>query len=163
MVGLEAAKMKHVQSGLAYVYGAIKMVVTFPQSPVIEMRWSEKNAEGVLQEKTFTSSAIIASVMNGRRMGGSFFMGPNAQLDDGELDLCTAEHRSRIKVVKIILHYTKGTQHLSSGVMQTRSTQYTFKALEGGMVAHSDGETICLDGKELQISCVPAALRLIGV
>jgi len=31
------------------------------------------------------------------------------------------------------------------------------------MAAHCDGETICYDGKELEISCIPGALRLIGI
>jgi YegS/Rv2252/BmrU family lipid kinase len=162
MVGLEAAKMKHVQSGLAYVFGAIKMAVTFPPSPTLEAHWEEKTADGV-QEKSHTGDMIIASIMNGRRMGGSFYMGPNALLDDGELDLCMASHRSRLKVVKIIVHYTKGTQDVCGGITRARSSGYTIKALQGGMVAHADGETICLDGKELHISCIPSALRLIGV
>jgi diacylglycerol kinase family enzyme len=128
------------------------------------MRWSEKDAEtNAHHDRVFTSSALIASVMNGKRMGGSFYMGPNALLSDGELDLCTANHRSRMKVPKIIFHYTKGTQHLCNGVTQARSSWFSFKAIDGGMVAHSDGETICLDGKELHITCVPAALRLVGV
>ncbi|MDR1785175.1 MAG: diacylglycerol kinase family lipid kinase [Spirochaetaceae bacterium] len=162
MVGLEAAKL-HVQSGLAYALGAIKMAVTFPPSPILEVHWTEQSPEtGEAVEKSQTLPAIIASIMNGRRMGGSFFMGPDARLDDGALDLCMAEHRSRSQVVKIILHYTKGTQHLCGGVTKARSLRYTFKALEGGMVAHSDGETICLDGKDLEVECVPGCLRLIG-
>jgi len=164
MVGLEAAKMTHVKSGIAYVFGVLKMVVKYPQSPIVEMRWSEKNTQtGARQDRIFTSSALIASIMNGRRMGGSFFMGPNALLNDGEFDFCTANHRSRAKLPKIILHYTKGTQHLCNGVTQARSPRFSFKAIDGGMVAHSDGETICLDGRELYVKCIPGALRLIGV
>ena len=158
MVGLEAAKMKHVQSGLAYVFGAVKMAVTFPPSPTLEVRWSEDGAE-----KSQTGDIILASIMNGRRMGGSFYMGPDAELADGGLDLCIALHRSRAQVAKIIMHYTKGTQEQCGGVTRARSSWYAFKALSGGMTAHADGETICLDGKELRIECVPSALRLIGV
>jgi YegS/Rv2252/BmrU family lipid kinase len=158
MVGLEAAKMKHVQSGLAYVFGAVKMAITFPPSPTLEARWSDEGAE-----KSQTGDMIIASIMNGRRMGGSFYMGPDALLADGKLDLCTARHRSRAQVARIIMHYTKGTQDVCGGVTRARSPWYAIKALQGGMTAHADGETICLDGKELHIECVPAALRLIGV
>jgi YegS/Rv2252/BmrU family lipid kinase len=158
MVGLEAAKMKRVQSGLAYVFGAIKMAVSFPPSPTLEVRWSSGG-----EEKTLTGALIIASIMNGRRMGGSFYMGPDAILDDGALDLCTALHRSRAQVARIIVHYTKGTQEQCGGVTRARSSWFALKALNGGMTAHADGESVCLDGKELHISCVPSALRLIGV
>ncbi|GMO53249.1 MAG: diacylglycerol kinase family lipid kinase [Treponemataceae bacterium] len=158
MVGLEAAKMKYVRSGLAYVFGAIKMAVVFPPSPQIEVRWSSGD-----EEKSFTDYLLIVSIVNGRRMGGSFYMGPDALLNDGELDLCAANRRSRAGMAKIILHYTKGTQHECEGVTRARSAKYSLRALEGGMVAHADGETICLDGKELEITCVPSALRMVGV
>jgi hypothetical protein len=44
-----------------------------------------------------------------------------------------------------------------------RSANFSLKALKGGMTAHCDGETVCLEGTELSINCRPAALRLISV
>jgi len=58
-------------------------------------------------------------------------------------------------------HYTKGTQDECKGVTFDRGTHFHLKALEGGMAAHCDGETVCYDGKELEITCIPNALRLI--
>jgi diacylglycerol kinase family enzyme len=61
------------------------------------------------------------------------------------------------------VHYTKGTQEKLDGVHFGRGSRFHLKALEGGMAAHCDGETICYDGKELEITCIPNALRLIGI
>jgi diacylglycerol kinase family enzyme len=58
-------------------------------------------------------------------------------------------------------HYTKGTQGECKGVTFDRGSHFVLKALEGGMAAHCDGETVCYDGKELEITCIPNALRLI--
>jgi diacylglycerol kinase family enzyme len=102
------------------------------------------------------------SLMNGRRMGGTFFMGPNALLDDGMLDICIVEHRTRRQVVNIIAHYTKGTQGDCPGVVTGRGAEFSLQALEGGMIAHCDGETVCLEGKELAVSCKAGALALIS-
>ena len=153
-VGFEAAKMK-IKSGISYAFGAIITLVRYEPSPVIQIHYDGKE---------ITLPAAIVSIVNGRRMGGIFFMGPNALLDDGLLDICTVHHQStRFKLLKVLLRYPKGTQSECEGVNLDRGTHFHLKALEGGMAAHCDGETVCYDGKELEISCVPGALRLIGV
>jgi YegS/Rv2252/BmrU family lipid kinase len=154
-VGFDAANMKHVHSGFAYALGAIINIVRYDPSPVIQMKYDDNE---------ITLPAAIVSIMNGRRMGGSFFMGPNALLDDGVLDICSIRRpRSRIRLMSIVARYTKGTQIFCKEAVTGRAVNIHLKALEGGMAAHCDGETICYDGKELTISCKPGALRLIGV
>jgi len=152
-VGFEAAKMK-IKSGLAYVFGALINLIRYEPSPVLQIRFDDNEA---------TLPAVLVSVVNGRRMGGTFFMGPDALLDDGLLDICYVRHiKSRLRLLKIISHYTKGTQSKFEEVNFSRGKHFYLKALEGGMPAHADGETVCYDGKELEIKCVPNALRLIG-
>ena len=152
-VGFEAAKLK-IKSGISYAIGALIMVARYDPSPVLQIRFDDKEA---------TLPAVLVSVVNGRRMGGSFYMGPDALLDDGLLDICYVQHqKSRLSLLKIISHYTKGTQGQCEGVSFGRGSRFHLKALEGGMAAHCDGETVCYDGKELEITSIPGALRLIG-
>ncbi|GHT55176.1 diacylglycerol kinase [Spirochaetia bacterium] len=151
-VGLEAARMKRVHSALSYALGAIIMMIRLDPSPRLEVKYDDKS---------LTIDALIVSLMNGQRMGGSFYMGPQASLNDGALDMCTATHRSRLQICKLILGYTKGTQEACGGVTMGRAMNFSLKALKGGMTAHCDGETVCLDGKELSINCRPGVLRLI--
>jgi YegS/Rv2252/BmrU family lipid kinase len=152
-VGFEAAKMK-IKSGISYALGALILVIRYEPSPVIRIRFDENEV---------TLPAVLVSVVNGRRMGGSFYMGPNALLDDGLLDICYVQHQSsRLKLMKILSHYTKGTQGQCEGVSFGRAARFHLQAVEGGMAAHCDGETVCYDGKELEITCLPGALRLIG-
>jgi len=152
-VGFEAAKLK-IKSGISYAVGALITVARYEPSPVLQIRFDETEV---------TLPAVLVSVVNGRRMGGSFFMGPDAILDDGLLDICYVRHqKSRFTLLKIISHYTKGTQGQCEGVNFGRGSRFHLKAIEGGMAAHCDGETVCYDGKELEITCIPGALRLIG-
>jgi YegS/Rv2252/BmrU family lipid kinase len=151
-VGFEAAKLK-IKSGISYAVGALITVIRYEPSPVLQIRYDDKEV---------TLPAVLVSVVNGRRMGGSFYMGPNAVLDDGLLDICYVQHqKSRFDLLKIISHYTKGTQGECKGVTFGRGSHFHLKALEGGMAAHCDGETVCYEGKELEITCIPNALRLI--
>ena len=153
-VGFEAAKLK-MKSGLAYVIGALITLIRYEPSPLLQIRYGDN-------EMTFP--AAIVSVVNGKRMGGSFYMGPNAVLDDGLLDICSVRHQpSRFQLLKRVYRYTKGTQGECEGVYTDKASHFHLKALEGSMVAHCDGETVCYDGKELEITCLPGALRLIGV
>jgi YegS/Rv2252/BmrU family lipid kinase len=153
-VGFAAARMK-LKSGLAYAAGALLTIIRYEPSPLLRIRYGEQEA---------TLNATIVSIMNGRRMGGSFFMGPNALLDDGALDICFVRHPpTRGRLIRIVLHYPKGTQAECEGVYTGRASHFKLTALEGGMAAHCDGETVCYDGTELEIKCVPGALRLIGV
>ncbi|MDR1319638.1 MAG: diacylglycerol kinase family lipid kinase [Treponema sp.] len=154
-VGFEAAKMKRIQSGFAYALGAFLTVMRYEASPELRIRYGGR-------EETLPTA--IVSIMNGRRMGGSFFMGPNALLDDGELDICFIRRPpTRLKLINVVLHYTKGTQAECEGTYTGRASAFHLKALKGGMAVHCDGETVCYDGKELEINCVPGALRLAGV
>jgi YegS/Rv2252/BmrU family lipid kinase len=153
-VGFEAAKLKHVHSGFSYAIGAILSIVRYEQSPLLRIRYGDKED---------TMRAVIVSIMNGRRMGGSFYMGPKAILDDGELDICFIRHPpTRRKLIKIVLHYPKGTQEQCEGVFMGRASSFIIEAIEGGMAAHCDGETVCYDGKKLELKCIPGALRLAG-
>jgi len=151
-VGFEAAKIK-IKSGITYMIGALIMLIRFEKSPVLNIRFDDKEV---------TLPAVLVSVVNGRRMGGSFYMGPHAILNDGLLDICYVHHqKKRSQLIKIFSHYTKGTQEECDGVNMHKVSMVHIKALEGGMAAHCDGETVCYDGKELELKIIPAALRLV--
>jgi len=82
IVGLEAAKMKHIHGAAGYMIGAIKTLITYPAAPEIEME--------INGEKGVYTPALV-SIMNGRRMGGTFFMAPDGKNNDGLLNLCMTQ------------------------------------------------------------------------
>jgi diacylglycerol kinase family enzyme len=153
-VGFEAAKMEHVKSGIAYAFGAIKTLIKFERPPLVEI---------TRDDKTVTQYAMIISIMNGRRMGGSFFMAPRARLNDGLFDICTiGSVKSRYRILQVVLSYASGSQERLAECAMTKAATFHLRALEGGLAAHADGETLCYDGKDLELGCVPKALKLIG-
>ncbi|MBN1413229.1 MAG: diacylglycerol kinase family lipid kinase [Spirochaetales bacterium] len=153
VVGLEAAKMKNVHGFLAYVLGAAKTFFLFPEPPELEI---ECNG-AVLKQK---SPQI--SIMNGKRMGGTFFMAPESSYNDGLLDLMVVNQVNRLEMAKIIGLITKGTQRSHQKVRTDRSSRILIRSRTGRMVTHADGETICLDGRELKIECLPAQLKILS-
>jgi len=152
VVGLEAAKMKNVKDELAYVFGTAKTLIKFSDSPELEITYNGQ---------TTSLRAIQISIMNGNRMGGLFYMAPEAVNNDGLLDLCMVAHKNRRQLIKTIIHYTKGTQKGLPGITIDKAESFKLKALKGGMVVHADGETICTEGKELEINCIPNPIKII--
>ena len=153
-VGFDAAKMKHVHSGFAYALGAIVNIVNYKPSPILQIQYDDKE---------LTIPAAIVSLMNGRRMGGSFLMAPKALLDDGFLDICSVRHpKGRLRLMSIVLRYPKGTQGECEETFEAKAKHIHLKALKGSMPAHCDGETVCYEGTELDITCKTGVLRIIG-
>ncbi len=152
IVGLEAAKMKHIHGAAGYMIGAFKTLITYPAAPEIEM---EINGErGVY-------TPALVSIMNGSRMGGTFFMAPDGKNNDGLLNLCMTQQGTRLKLLHTMLHYTKGTQDTLDNTKTALISSITLKAIKGEMAVHADGETICEKGKILEISCIPNALNIL--
>jgi len=152
IVGLEAAKMKHIHGAAAYMIGALKTLITYPAAPEIEM-----DINGEIDVYT----PALVSIMNGRRMGGAFFMAPDGKNNDGLLNLCMTQQGTRLKLLQTMFHYTKGTQEQLDNTKTALISSITLKATKGGMAVHADGETICEKGKLLEISCIPDALNII--
>ncbi len=152
IVGLEAAKLKWIWGFAAYLVGALKTLLFYYKTPRLRM---EIDSDPVVEE------CIQVSIMNGRRLGGAFFMAPDARMGDGELDLCIAGKPKRGQMLRILMRYMKGTQAESEHITTGRARTITINAEEGTIAVHADGETICIAGTELAVECVPAALRIV--
>ncbi len=153
LVGLEAAKMRRVKGFMAYVLGALKTFIRYPPAPLVQIG----NADGLrLEQKSHQ-----ISIMNGKRMGGTFFMAPEANNDDGLFDLCLADELGRLAMLGLMARYVQGTQAEHPAIRTDRSSRYHIAAPQGGLNVHADGETICVGGSEITVECVPAAVMIL--
>jgi diacylglycerol kinase (ATP) len=155
IVGLEAAKMKRVHGFMAYVLGALKTMIIYPAAPEIKLQGS---GGGAVISAAQRSHQI--SIMNGKRMGGTFFMAPKACNHDGLLDICMAGELTRGQMLALVGRYTKGTQDGYPGITIGRASSYSIDAPAGGLVVHADGETICVNGSGLRVECIPSAVSI---
>lgn len=153
VVGFEAAEMKHIHGSLAYTLGALKTLVLYPAAALVEF-----SVNGVVSQ---IEPALI-SIMNGKRMGGAFYMAPDADTHDGRLNWCHTEQGSRVKLLSAMLAYTKGKQAEREDTLSGHATSISVRAIKGSLAVHADGETICRNGTELEITISAGALRLIG-
>ncbi len=152
LVGLEAARMEHIHGGFAYTLGAIKTLIKYPAAPIVEIQFDTK---------ILTVSPAMVSVMNGRRMGGSFYMAPYAEMDDGQFDYCIAHQGKRLQLLSAMMAYTKGTQAGRDDTLTGKSNHIDIKAISGTLAVHADGETICKEGTRLEVINHKHALNII--
>ena len=101
--------------------------------------------------------------MNGSRMGGSYYMAPEALADDGILDLCIVGDTSRLEMAGLILRYTKGSQAGHPKVRMVKARTVVVEASKGSLAVHADGETICEKGLRIEVECLAGALRAYGL
>ena len=104
---------------------------------------------------------LQVSVMNGKRLGGAFYMAPSAEADDGRLDLCIAGEPKRGEMLGIILKYMKGIQDESPHIRTGRVKRITVEALAGSFAAHADGEIMCTAASSFEVECLPRQLQVI--
>jgi diacylglycerol kinase (ATP) len=152
VVGFVAAKLKRLRGFIGYFVAAIKTIFVYFKAPLVRLEFDKQ---------PMNLHALMVSVMNGSRMGGGFMMAPNGKPDDGVFDLCIARQVSRPRIFALMLKFMKGTQFTHPAITGGQTTRIVVTAMEGSLPAHADGETLCLEGKKLEIDIIPHALEII--
>lgn len=153
VVGFEALKLTHLSGFLSYIVAALKTIFLYYTAPLVSI---------VYDDKILTIPALMVSVMNGRRMGGGFMMAPKGKTDDGLFDLCIAGQVSRLGIFALIPKFMQGTQASHPAVKMVRAKTIKVTAIKGVLPAHADGETLCVDGQELEIEMLPSAIEFLA-
>jgi diacylglycerol kinase (ATP) len=149
---IEVHKLPRWGGFLAFLAAVLKTVFLYNKAPL---------ATTVYDEKTLTQRSLLISIMNGRRLGGGFYMAPTSMPDDGLFDLCIAEQMSSFEVIKMIPHFTRGDQATQPAIKTGQAAHITISAVDGPLPAQTDGEIICVDGTHLEIEVLPRQLEII--
>lgn len=152
VVGFEAAKIKRLQGAASYLVAVVRTIFLYSKAPIYEIE---------MDGKTIRQPFLMVSIMNGRRMGGMFYMAPDSDPTDAFLDLCLAGEVSQIRILPLAVKFFSGRQAEHPAVNMVRAKNINVKAIEGTIPAHADGETICTAGQELKIEMVSNALKVI--
>jgi diacylglycerol kinase family enzyme len=88
-------------------------------------------------------------------------MAPDASNQDGVFDLCIAHDPSRMRVLTLLPHFLKGSQFTQKELELERASKIKITAIEGSLPAHVDGETLCKEGKMVDITLLPMHLEVV--
>ena len=154
VVGFVALKMTHLSGFPSYIAAALQTIFLYYKAPRIRLQ---------SDDQSFEQNCLMVSVMNGRRMGGGFMMAPNSRADDGLLDLCIGRQVSRLRIIRLIPYFMQGNQATQPEIRTMRTCRLSITALEGVLPAHADGETLCVEGKQLTVELLPRQLDLVSL
>jgi diacylglycerol kinase (ATP) len=151
LANIESRKIQRLRGSLLYLVAAIRTLAFYYQAPQAEIRMDD--------QELFQPSLMI-SVMNGRRMGGAFYMTPGSQMDDGLFDYCIAAKVGRPKMVAFIPRFMRGTHTTDPAVTMGQVQKLTIVS-ESPWAAHLDGEIYGVGARRYEIELLPQRLRLI--
>ena len=150
---IETAKLPRFGGFLSFLIAVLKTIILYHQGPEIRLDYDGES---------LTLATLMVSIMNGQRLGDGFWMAPEASVDDGYFDLCIARQVSRRRILSLIPHFLRGTQATQNEIISGRGKRITIEALKGVLPAHTDGEILCVDGRELRIEIHPRALEVVS-
>ncbi len=153
VVGFEAEKLPSFISGMpAYLIAALKTIFLYFDAPNLRI-----DIDGEIIEQP----CLLVSMMNGKRMGGSFMFAPDSASDDGLLNLCIAHQVTRMQVLGLFPKVMSGTQDGHHAIKMPSGRHIKVEALSGTLPVHADGETICEAGSSLEVEILKQQLNLV--
>ena len=103
---------------------------------------------------------FLIAIGNGNYCGGGSNLNPNAQIDDGFLDICLIEDVSRLIIIRNLNKLKDGTIDTMKQVTLKKGKKFTIKS-DKNLPTHFDGEVYDPEAKEINISIVPHAATVI--
>ena len=121
-----------------------------------------------VDDEVFEGDYLICAVCNGKTYGGGYMAGPEADVQDGLLDVVFVKKISRLRIAGVLNLYKNG-RHLKNGqvverfrdIMTYRRARHVrIRPVDGGQViANIDGE--CGPAPSLSADVLPAAARFV--
>jgi len=152
MTTIQVMRMPRLGGFLSFLLGVLKTILIYYKGPTVQLDYNGQQS---------SLPTLLVAAMTGQRLGGGFWLAPNAKPDDGLFDLCIANQVSQLEILRLIPMFTKGTQEQHPAVRSARTNHLVITALQGGLPAHMDGEIICEDGKRLEMGLLPKQMEVI--
>jgi YegS/Rv2252/BmrU family lipid kinase len=132
-----------------YAYGALRALAA----------WKPARFELALDDGTRTYTGYSVAAANSKAYGGGMFLAPDAELDDGLLDIVVTEHVPKRRFLASLPKVFKG-EHVhepSVHVLRSRSVTVT---TDRPFVVYADGDPI--GETPVTIRAIPRALRVLA-
>jgi len=149
-VARDVLQMERLRGVPAYLYAAIREVFRFKAFPVT------LEGEGWSEEHT----CISLGLANGKYCGGGFKLAPQAEIDDGLLDIAVIEDFPKLERLIRLPQARKGN-HLRLAKVHYRQERTVTISSSTKLIAHIDGEQYRLPDDSFKVTVVPKALDVI--
>ena len=107
----------------------------------------------------YSGPALLASVQNGPRTGGSFTFAPDASLTDGRLDVVIAGHVGVRNVLNLLPNVLRGARLDHPHIHQIQGKHVVIE-WEEAVAAHMEGQLLGAR-RRFEVEAVPRSLRVL--
>jgi diacylglycerol kinase (ATP) len=157
-VGFDAQVARHARAiqrlrGVAIYTWALMKTLTDLRSPRIEV-----HVDG---RQIADRPLILTTISNGPCHGGSFWLCPNASIDDGLFDVLIADARSLPAVLRLLPRVLLGKHLDQPGVEMHHGKRVTIRS-DTPLPIHADGEIVADWVTELEIDILPGRLQVLA-
>ena len=151
--GAQVAKHSHIPilTGTAMYLVAILKTLADYSVPRLKIQFPDQ----VIEQ---TSTMTVATI--GRCFGGGFWITPQAEVDDGLLDVMIADGLGRIGILSLLPKVMKGTHVGDPRVKFFRAPRIVI-ASPDPLAVEADGEIPWTDAHRLEIEALPKRLQII--
>ncbi|MEW5958294.1 MAG: diacylglycerol kinase family protein [Chloroflexota bacterium] len=155
-VGLEAVvtvthdQMRWLQGKNRYLLAALKVIMQ-AHSWHMKITWDDGQYDG---------PAMLVSVGNSSRTGGSFYMTPHAQLDDGRLDFIYSMQLGRLQLLNLLPKTFSG-RHIEHPAINYRRTTRLSITTSPATPIQADGEVFDFQATHIHYCVFPQKLGVI--
>ncbi len=144
-----ANEAKLVRGNLVYVYAALRALAA----------WRPARFVLTVDGNRYELSGYSAGVCNSRAYGGGMYVAPDAELDDGLLDVVALGHVSkRYFLLRLLPKVFKGTHHDEAAVQAWRGSTVELEA-DRPFTIYADGDPI--GEVPARVEVLPRCLRVI--
>lgn len=150
-VAVEANRNRRLRGIGIYLWALARVLRTF-RPPVMRVE-----IDGEVIERPLT----LATVGNGGRHGGGFWICPAARIDDGMLDVCVCDGLGTLRILRFLPKVLRGT-HVGESCVHMRTARHVRITSDTPLPVHADGEILSEAARELEIEIAPGCLRLLG-
>ncbi len=110
--------------------------------------------------KTFEQTSAMVVASNGRCFGGGFWIAPQAEIDDGLLDVIIADGLGRAGILSLLPKVMQG-KHLDDPRVKFLRARRMVVESPDPLIVETDGEIPFMQAHRLEIEILPKRLRVI--
>lgn len=108
----------------------------------------------------FNGRLMFVTIGNAFDSGGGYTVNPGALISDGALDPCMVEDISVLKAISLLPRVRSGG-HIGMKEVTYLRTPSIHIDTDRGLPVHADGEVLSLQARDLDVSVLPGALRVV--
>ena len=149
---LETQRLSGLRGFPLYLWAALRVLVA-------RGKWPYPVRIVVDGERLPHREVTAITIGNGPRTAGGFFLTPQAEPDDGLLDVCVADRLGRLGILGLLPHALIGLHEGLRPITLLRGRHVSIES-ERGLPGHIDGEVLCTQGRRIEFEILPGRLKV---